>query len=148
MSLLPDFTTFKKLARKGNLVALVQSVPADLETPVSSFLKTTKGLSEAFLLESAEQEEKIGRYSFIGMAADTRLDRGTTPRLLNASVERTVERTSSPAHANSAGLPVASFEPHLRASRYGGQPSPGPRVPSPGNSRQSISVNLLSLIAF
>lgn len=67
MSLFPDFETFKKMARKGNLVALVQSVPADLETPVSSFLKTTKGLSEAFLLESAEQEEKIGRYSFIGL---------------------------------------------------------------------------------
>ena len=62
-----DFSTFKKLSRKGNLVALTQTIPADLDTPVSAFLKLAGKSRDAFLLESAEQEEKIGRYSFIGL---------------------------------------------------------------------------------
>jgi len=63
----PDLATFKKLARKGNLVALSETFPADLETPVSSFLKISQKTKHAFLLESAEQEEKIGRFSFLGI---------------------------------------------------------------------------------
>ncbi|MBU9889507.1 MAG: anthranilate synthase component I [Candidatus Omnitrophica bacterium] len=63
----PDLRTFKKLAQKGNLVALTETFPADLETPVSSFLKISRKARHAFLLESAEQEEKIGRFSFLGI---------------------------------------------------------------------------------
>lgn len=63
----PDLVTFKKLARKGNIVALSETFPADLETPVSSFLKISQKTRQAFLLESAEQEEKIGRFSFLGI---------------------------------------------------------------------------------
>ena len=62
----PDLATFKKLARKGNIVAVAETFPADLETPVSSFLKISQKSRRAFLLESAEQEEKIGRFSFLG----------------------------------------------------------------------------------
>ena len=64
----PDLATFKKLARKGNVIALSETFPADLETPVSSFLKISRNATHAFLLESAEQEEKIGRFSFLGIA--------------------------------------------------------------------------------
>ena len=63
----PDLAIFKKLARKGNIVALSETFPADLETPVSSFLKISQKARHAFLLESAEQEEKIGRFSFLGI---------------------------------------------------------------------------------
>lgn len=62
----PDFNAFKRLARKGNRIALVRTIPADLETPVSSFLKLSRKSQHVFLLESAEQEQKIGRYSFMG----------------------------------------------------------------------------------
>lgn len=62
----PDFPAFKRLAQKGNLIALVRTIPADLETPVSSFLKLSQKSQHAFLLESAEQEEKVGRYTFMG----------------------------------------------------------------------------------
>ena len=65
--MIPDFPAFQRLARKGNLVAVMESIPADLETPVSSFLKLAAKLPYAYLFESAEQEEKIGRYSFIGL---------------------------------------------------------------------------------
>jgi len=63
----PDLTQFKKMARKGNYVAVTATIPADLETPVSSFLKAAGKDKDAFLLESAEQEEHIGRYSIIGI---------------------------------------------------------------------------------
>jgi anthranilate synthase component 1 len=63
----PDLASFKKLSRKGNIVALAETFPADLETPVSSFLKISQKTRHAFLLESAEQEEKIGRFSFLGI---------------------------------------------------------------------------------
>ena len=49
----PDLKTFKTLARKGNIVALSETFPADLETPVSSFLKISQKARHAFLLESA-----------------------------------------------------------------------------------------------
>ncbi len=62
-----DFSTFKKFAAQGNLVAVTQTVSADLDTPVSAFLKLSGKSNQVFLLESAEQEEKIGRYSIMGV---------------------------------------------------------------------------------
>ena len=62
-----NFTTFKKIAKKGNLIALKEIIPADLETPVSTFLKVANDEKNAFLLESAEYAESIGRYSVIGI---------------------------------------------------------------------------------
>lgn len=61
-----SFEDFKKLSRRGNLIALRSELPSDLETPVSAFLKLEDQETCAFLLESAEQEERIGRYSFLG----------------------------------------------------------------------------------
>ena len=66
----PSFHEFKKLARKGNLIALRMEVPSDLETPVSAFLKLAAKEPCAFLLESVEQEERIGRYSFLGFSPE------------------------------------------------------------------------------
>ncbi|MFN4226751.1 MAG: anthranilate synthase component I [Candidatus Ratteibacteria bacterium] len=65
MEIYPDFEQFKNLSKKVNVVPFYIEFVADFETPVSSFLKVAKG-SYNFLLESAEQEEKVGRYSFIG----------------------------------------------------------------------------------
>jgi len=48
------------------LKPVVREVPADLETPVSAFLKL-KGHGARFLLESVEMGENLGRYSFIGL---------------------------------------------------------------------------------
>ena len=62
----PDFTTFQKLAKQGDLIPVYSEFMADLETPVSLFLKTAANNPESFLLESAEVTEGTGRYSFIG----------------------------------------------------------------------------------
>ncbi len=64
----PSYVEFKKWARRGNLIALSVEIPSDLETPVSAFLKLARREPCAFLLESAEQEERIGRYSFLGIS--------------------------------------------------------------------------------
>jgi len=65
MEIYPEFDEFKFLSKKANVIPFYTSFLSDFETPVSSFLKISKG-SFNFLFESAEQEEKIGRYSFIG----------------------------------------------------------------------------------
>lgn len=63
--LYPDFETFKKLARTGNLIPVCREILADTETPVTAFAKISQE-DFGFLLESVEGGEKIGRYSFLG----------------------------------------------------------------------------------
>jgi anthranilate synthase component I len=63
----PDRDEFCALARQGNLVPVYREILADLETPVSAFLKIDDG-GDAFLFESVEGGEKWGRYSFLGVA--------------------------------------------------------------------------------
>ena len=60
----PDLKTFTKLAKKGNVIPVYEEILADLETPVSAFLKVARG-DYAYLLESVESQENIGRYSFL-----------------------------------------------------------------------------------
>jgi anthranilate synthase component I len=61
----PDFATFEKLARQGNLIPIYKEILADLETPVSVLMKL-RSRPYAFLLESMEGGEKWGRYTFLG----------------------------------------------------------------------------------
>jgi len=61
----PSFVEFERLTRDHSVVPVWGEIPADLETPVSAFLKMRKG-NYNFLLESVEQEEKMGRYTFLG----------------------------------------------------------------------------------
>jgi anthranilate synthase component 1 len=61
----PSFDEVRALADEYNLIPLRHSFIADCETPVSAFLKL-RGDGPAFLLESAEQGQRFGRYSFIG----------------------------------------------------------------------------------
>lgn len=60
----PDFKEFRKMAEKGNVVPVYTEVLADMETPVSAFLKIDDS-PYAYLLESVEGQEKVGRYSFL-----------------------------------------------------------------------------------
>ncbi|TRZ96307.1 anthranilate synthase component I [bacterium] len=61
----PSSKEFLNLSKKYNLIPVYTQVNADLDTPVSAFLKISKG-DYAFLLESVEGQEKIARYSFLG----------------------------------------------------------------------------------
>ena len=63
----PSLDEVKHLAEqgRGNLVPIYREVLADLETPVSAFLKVKRG-DYSFLLESVEGADRPARYSFIG----------------------------------------------------------------------------------
>lgn len=74
----PGLAEVRSLARDYSLVALSHRFIADCETPVASYLKLRDD-GPSFLLESAEQGQRIGRWSFIGVKPRTviRLDAGT-----------------------------------------------------------------------
>ncbi len=64
--LFPDYREFSRLAKSATLVPVAKTVAADLRTPVSAFLSVAAQEPNAFLLESVEGGEKIGRYTFLG----------------------------------------------------------------------------------
>jgi anthranilate synthase component 1 len=65
---------FKSLAAQGyNRIPLIAEAFADLETPLSLYLKLANGSPHSFLLESVVGGERFGRYSFIGLPARTRV---------------------------------------------------------------------------
>src|SRR5690349_21989801 len=64
---LPSERDFLRLGRTHTLVPVYRTVAADLETPVSAFLRIAQDAPEAFLLESVEGGEHVGRYTFIGI---------------------------------------------------------------------------------
>ena len=65
---------FQSLAGQGyNRIPLVKEAFADLETPLSLYLKLAGGARHSFLLESVLGGERFGRYSFIGLPARTLL---------------------------------------------------------------------------
>lgn len=61
----PTLDEVRQLKRYGNLVPVYHEIMADLETPVSAYLKIARG-NYSFLLESVEGGERLARYSFIG----------------------------------------------------------------------------------
>jgi anthranilate synthase component 1 len=61
-----EFAEFCKLATAGGLVAVAETVSADLLTPLSAYLRIAQGSSRSFLLESVEGGEHLARYSFLG----------------------------------------------------------------------------------
>lgn len=65
MHLTPSLETIRDLRSQGNLCPVYTEILADLETPVSAFLKVARG-SHSFLLESVEGGQRLARYSFIG----------------------------------------------------------------------------------
>jgi len=92
--LTPTLAEFLKLTRDGKQIPLRRRIAADLETPVSVFLKL-KPHGAAFLLESVERGIQMGRYSFIGVSpyAVARLADGTV------AIEKNGQASSSPVDA-------------------------------------------------
>ena len=56
----PKLDEVKKLAANGNLIPIYKVISADLETPVSVYLKL-RGVGPSFLLESVEKGQQVGR---------------------------------------------------------------------------------------
>ena len=65
-----DFQSFHSTFNSGRTQLLIRWVPADLDTPVSAFLKIAHDTPYSFLLESVEGGKSLGRYSIIGLSPD------------------------------------------------------------------------------
>ena len=83
MRIHPSELEFAKLAKQGNVIPVYGELPADLETPVSAFLKLDDGRF-SFLLESVAGTEKVARFSFLG----------ARPQQLITAAGRHVERST------------------------------------------------------
>jgi anthranilate synthase component 1 len=111
----PDFAAFERLAKRGNIVPVSKALTADLETPVSAYLKLAARRKYSFLLESVEGGEKIARYTFLGAdpflivtAAGDRIEirqKGRTTRRRGNLFEVLPELTSRFRPAGGEGLP-------------------------------------------
>ncbi len=83
----PSLEQFRQIADNGGgtLVPVYRELPADLETPVSVYMKL-RADGPSFLLESVEKGEQLGRYSFIGVQPPLLLlTKGETARLVSGS---------------------------------------------------------------
>jgi anthranilate synthase component 1 len=86
----PSAREFVRLSREHSLVPVYRIVTADLETPVSAFLRIAAEEPEAFLLESVEGGEHVGRYTFIGIQPYRKIvSRGTSITFEEAGERRT-----------------------------------------------------------
>jgi anthranilate synthase component 1 len=97
-----SLTEAKRLAGNADTLLLRATRPADLETPIGAFLRLDDGATPAYLLESVEGGERLGRYSFLGIGPRRLLEvRDGTARTLTRPV--TVD-------AYSPDLPVVASE--------------------------------------
>lgn len=110
-----SFEQFEKFAREANVLPVWEEVPADLLTPVSAFLRISKGAKYAFLLESVEGGEKLARYSFLG----------ANPRMIFKNKGKRSEFYSDGKRKNYSGNPLKELENlfgKYRAPRVEGLP--------------------------
>jgi len=108
---------FKSLGGQGyNRVPLIAEAFADLETPLSLYLKLAGGSARSFLLESVVGGERFGRYSFIGLPART---------LLRASGFRTEVVTDGAVVETDEGNPldfIARYQSRFKVALRPGLP--------------------------
>jgi len=102
----PGTLEFDRRAREGNLVPVSCEVLADLDTPISAYLRL-RDLPRPFLLESAEGNEKVARYSFLG----------AQPRLTLTASPAGVEVTEGGATRRSTQDPLAAARAVLQRYR-------------------------------
>jgi anthranilate synthase component I len=129
----PSLDEVRELAREHNLVALRHTFIDDLETPVSAFLKLRGRDPQfpAFLLESAEQGQRVGRFSFIGVrprkVVRWSLGDGGDPYALAAAEVGAFSQAPFPGAPPFAGGAVGFFAYDLvRTVEPLGEPNPDP----------------------
>ena len=86
-----SLTEAKRLSANADTLLLRATRPADLETPIGAFLRLDDGSTPAYLLESVEGGERLGRYSFLGVGPAAAA-RGPRRRLADADAARHGQR--------------------------------------------------------
>jgi len=108
---------FKSLAAQGyNRIPLIAEAFADLETPLSLYLKLAGGKAGSFLLESVVGGERFGRYSFIGLPARTWL------RASGMHTEVVTDGRVSETHTGNPLDFIATYQARLRPALRPGLP--------------------------
>ncbi len=124
---LPHRPEFLRLAQGHTLVPLYLTLNADLETPVTAFLRLAgdaKREPECFLLESVEGGEKIGRYTFIGIRPyKTIVARGRTLSIREAAAR------DGKIGARTTEVPEGDIFAALQAALGGHTPAQIPGLP-------------------
>ncbi len=97
-----SLTEAKRLAGTADTILLRASRSADLETPIGAFLRLDDGTTPAYLLESVEGGDRLGRYSFLGIG----------PRRLLEVTDGVARTTTRPVSVDSYSpdLPVTTTE--------------------------------------
>ena len=98
----PSLEDFKSHCLRGNIIPVYREILADTETPVSAFMKIDDG-GDAFLLESVEGGEKLGRHSFLG----------TSPMAVIESKGREVRITEEGSFLTFEGDPIEVIKEYL-----------------------------------
>jgi len=109
----PQFAEFCRLASSGaGLVAVNETVSADLLTPLSAYLRIARDSARSFLLESVEGGEQLARYSFLGAGPEMVVrSHGGVTTLEDSSGARQVEGTAVDAlRREFAGRKLAAAE--------------------------------------
>ena len=111
----PNEREFEALATQGyNVIPVRREIAADLETPVSAFLKVARG-EYAFLLESVRGGEKWGRYTFLGSEPSMVL-RGGAGGWTSCVPDAASRRARSGVHWKGCATRCAVFAPISRPS--------------------------------
>ena len=93
---IPSLTEFRLKAKKGNLIPVYREILADLETPVSAFMKIQDS-PYCYLLESVEGGEQWARYSFLGCSpATVIIGNQKEIRIIKGGKETLLSNTNNP----------------------------------------------------
>src|SRR5438445_225989 len=126
----PDYKEFLRLSRNATLVPVAKSISADLLTPVSAFLAVAHGEPDAFLLESVEGGEKIGRYTFLGVRPFLRLE--------SRGAEIKIEREGAHSETEISGKRPPSQGLHRSRRHLPGRPLAALGFPARSRSARSL----------
>src|SRR5687767_13321805 len=121
-----SLTEAKRLSANADTLLLRATRPADLETPIGAFLRLDDGTTPAYLLESVEGGERLGRYSFLGIGPRRLLEvRDGTSRTLDRPVTVDAYSPDLPVTTTKAPDPleaIRSFVPRRRVEPTEGMP--------------------------
>jgi anthranilate synthase component 1 len=116
----PSLSEFQQLARRGNLIPLVAELVADSETPISAFAKI-QDAGDCFLFESAETNEQLGRFSFIGYDPIVRFQStGSNISIMESGKERRFQSKTNPLGELQSVMSRFRFVPDSRIPHFVG----------------------------
>src|SRR3954447_7408070 len=108
----------KRLAGNADTLLLRATRPADLETPIGAFLRLDDGTTPAYLLESVEGGERLGRYSFLGVGPRRLLEvRDGFARIQTRPLTVDQYTPDLPTHVEEARDPLAAIRRFLPRRR-------------------------------